>query len=102
MNKKDEKLQKFKFYPDDFTYSIQEDPEGFLVTLKAKPGAKGSMKQIQAVLTKGDYYPKQLRIKVTIFWATITFSDFLAGHINDNIFAFPEKKYADYKIIDER
>ena len=102
VNKKDEKLQKFKFYPDDFTYSIQENPEGFLVTLKAKPGAKGSMKQIQAVLTKCDYYPKQLRIKVTIFWATITFSDFQAGHINDNIFVFPEKKYADYKIIDER
>ena len=102
VNKKDDKLQKFKFYPDDFTYSIAEAPEGFLVTLKAKSGAKGSIRQVQALLTRGDYYPKRLRIKVTIFWATITFADFQAGGINDDIFVFPKKRYADYKVIDER
>ena len=95
-------LIKFKFYPDDFTYSIAEAPEGFLVTLKAKSGAKGSIRQVQALLTRGDYYPKRLRIKVTIFWATITFADFQAGGINDDIFVFPKKRYADYKVIDER
>lgn len=102
VNKKDDKLQKFKFYPDDFTYSVTDDPEGLLVTLKAKPGARGSMKQVQALLTRGNYYPIRLRIKVAMFWSTITFSDFQAGNISDDTFVFPKKKYADYKFVDER
>ena len=101
-NKQDDKLQKFKFYPDDFNYSIADDPEGLLVTLTAKSGAKGSMKKIQALLSRGTYYPKRLRIKVTLFWATITFANFQAGGIDDNTFNFPKEKYAGYKVIDKR
>ena len=101
-NKQDDKLQKFKFYPDDFNYAVADDPEGLLVTLTAKPGAKGSMKKIQALLSRGTYYPKRLRIKVTIFWATITFADFQAGGIDDRIFDFQKKDYPDYQIIDKR
>ena len=102
VNKKDEKLQMFKFDPDSYTYSIAQDPEGLLVTLALKPGAKAKMKKIVALLTPGNYYPKKLRIKVSIFWATITFSDFQAGNIDDDIFIFPKEKYSNYKIIDER
>ena len=102
VNKKDEKLQMFKFEPDCYNYSIAKDPEGLLVTLEAKPGAKVKMKKIIALLNQGNYYPKKLRIKVSIFWATITFSDFQAGNINDNIFVFPKEKYSNYKIVDER
>lgn len=102
VNKKNEKLQMFKFEPDSYNYSIAKDPEGLLVTLVAKPDAKVKMKKIIALLSPGNYYPKKLRIKVSIFWATISFSDFQAGHIDDNIFVFPKEKYANYKIIDER
>lgn len=102
VNKKDEKLQMFKFEPDSYNYSIAKDPEGLLVTLQAKPGVKVKMKKIVALLQPGNYYPKKLRIKVSIFWATITFSDFQAGNIDDSIFIFPKEKYSDYKIIDER
>ena len=102
VNKKDQKLQMFKFEPDSYNYSIAKDPEGLLVTLVAKPGVKVKMKKIIALLTPGNYYPKKLRIKVSIFWATITFSDFQAGNIDDSIFVFPKEKYSDYKIIDER
>ena len=102
VNKKDEKLQMFKFEPDSYNYSIAKDPEGLLVTLEAKPGAKVKMKKVIALLNQGNYYPKKLRIKVSIFWATITFSDFQAGNIDDSIFAFPKEKYANYKIVDER
>ena len=102
VNKKDEKLQMFKFEPESYNYSIAKDPEGLLVTLEAKPGAKVKMKKIIALLTPGNYYPKKLRIKVSIFWATITFSDFQAGNIDDSIFVFPKEKYSNYKIIDER
>ena len=102
VNKKDEKLQMFKFEPDSYDYSIAKDSEGLLVTLVAKPKAKVKMKKIVALLNPGNYYPKKLRIKVSIFWATITFSDFQAGNIDDNIFVFPKEKYPNYKIIDER
>ncbi|WP_033150778.1 hypothetical protein [Prevotella sp. RM4] len=102
VNKKNEKLQMFKFEPDSYNYSIAKDPDGLLVTLQAKPGAKVKMKKIIALLNPGNYYPKKLRIKVSIFWATITFSNFKAGNIDDSIFVFPKEKYANYKIIDER
>lgn len=103
VNKKDEKLQMFKFEPESYNYSIVKDPKGLLVvTLEAKPGTKVKMKKIIALLQPGNYYPKKLRIKVSIFWATITFSDFQAGNIDDNIFVFPKEKYSNYKIIDER
>lgn len=102
VNKKDEKLQMFKFEPDSYNYSIAKDPKGLLVTLVAKPKTKVKMKKIVALFNQGNYYPQKLRIKVSIFWATITFSNFQSGNIDDSIFVFPKKKYSDYKIIDER
>ena len=102
VNKKNDKLQMFKFEPDSYNYSIAKDLDGLLVTLEAKPGAKVKMKKIIALLTPGNYYPKKLRIKVSIFWATISFSDFQAGNIDDSVFEFPKEKYSNYKIVDER
>ena len=102
VNKKNDKLQMFKFEPDSYNYSIAKDPDGLQVTLEAKPGAKVKMKKIIALLTPGNYYPKKLRIKVSIFWATISFSDFQAGNIDDSVVEFPKEKYSNYKIVDER
>lgn len=102
VNKKNDKLQMFKFESDSYNYSIAKDPDGLQVTLEAKPGAKVKMKKIIALLTPGNYYPKKLRIKVSIFWATISFSDFQAGNIDDSVFEFPKEKYSNYKIVDER
>ena len=102
VNKKNDKLQMFKFEPDSYNYSIAKDHDGLQVTLEAKPGAKVKMKKIIALLTPGNYYPKKLRIKVSIFWATISFSDFQAGNIDDSVFEFPKEKYSNYKIVDER
>ena len=102
VNKADEKLQMFKFEPDSYEYYIAKDPEGLKVTLLAKPKAKVKMKKIIALLEPGTYYPIRLRIKVSIFWATITFSNFKAGDISDDIFVFPKEKYKDYQFKDLR
>ena len=102
VNKSDEKLQMFKFEPDSYNYSIAKDPEGLLVTLDAKPDSKVKMKKIIALLSSGNYYPKKLRIKVSIFWATITFDNFQAGNIDDKILTFPKEKYYNYVMIDKR
>ena len=105
VNKKDEKLKMFKFDSNNYNYAVAKDPDGsdaLLVTLVAKKGVKVKMKKIQALLSPGNYYPRQLRIKVSIFWATITFADFQAGGLDDSIFEFPKAEYADYKVVDER
>ena len=102
VNKADEKLQMFKFEPDSYNYSIAKEGDDLLVTLVAKPKTNVKMKKIQALLTQGNYYPKRLRIKVSIFWATITFSNFQAGNIDDAVFVYPKEKYKDYKVVDLR
>ena len=102
VNKADEKLQMFKFEPDSYNYSIAKEGDDLLVTLVAKPKTNVKMKKIEALLTQGNYYPKRLRIKVSIFWATITFSNFKAGDIDDSVFIYPEEKYKDYKVVDLR
>lgn len=102
VNKKDKLLQKFKFNRDDFTYSVAKEDNNMLVTLSAKPGAKGSMKTIEALLKPNTHEPLELRIKVAFFWAYIYFTDFKAGGIDDSLFIFPKEQYPDYKIVDER
>ena len=102
VNKADEKLQMFKFDPDSYNYAIAKDPEGFLITLTAKPGAKVKMKKVEAIISEGNYYPKRLRIKVSICWCNIFISDFQAGNIDDSIFVFPKEKYKDFKVEDLR
>ena len=39
-NKSDKYSQKFKFEPENFEYSVAEQAEGLMLTLKAKKGAK--------------------------------------------------------------
>ena len=102
VNKADEKLQMFKFEPESYNYSIAKEGDDLLVTLVAKPKTNVKMKKIEALLTQGNYYPKRLRIKVSIFWCTITFSNFKAGDIDDSVFIYPEEKYKDYKVVDLR
>jgi len=102
VNKKDKLLQKFKFNREDFNYSIAKKDNDLVISLDAKPEAKGSMSHIQVYLEPQTHKPKRLRIKVTFFWANIYFSDFKAGGLNDNMFVFPRNEFPDYKIIDER
>ena len=50
-NKSDKYSSKFKFEPENFDYSISEQPEGYLITLKAKKGAKG-IKEVHAFVER--------------------------------------------------
>ena len=101
-DKKDKYSGKFKFNLDDFDYSIAEDDGMFLITLKQKKKAKGTIKIVKAWVTKKGYEPVRLRIKVSIIWTTVTISDFKVGGIDDNLFVFPRNQYKDWKFIDKR
>ncbi len=101
-DKKDKYSGKFKFELDDFDYSIAEDGDQFLITLKQKKKAKGTIKIVKAWLTKKGYEPVRLRIKVAFIWTTVKIDNFRSGGITDDIFVFPRQQYKDWKFIDKR
>jgi len=101
--KKDKYSGRFKFSLDDFNYSVATDPEGLMITMKQKKNAKGTIKEVRALLAQRTYAPIRLRLKVAFFWTTITVSDFHSGDIDDRIFVFPKEKYASgWKFVDKR
>ena len=102
-NKQDKHSRKFKFDPENFDYSIAEDPQGLKLTLKAKKGVKG-IKEARCLLNKKTRYPISVRIKVGIFHTTIKMSNVKIGGISDDLFRFPKEKYSaqQYEYEDNR
>ena len=91
----------FKFEPENYTYSIANDPQGYLITLRGKKGVK-AMKEIRALIDKTTRAPIQLSIKVAFIWARVQISHFKSGGISEDTFTFPRSQYKDYKMIDKR
>ena len=100
-NKSEKYSQKFKFEPDNYTYSIAEAEEGLMITLKLIKGRKG-MKEIHALIERKTYHPISVRIKVAFIWTTIKISNFQSGGITDEMLRFPKEQFADYKYVDKR
>ena len=101
-NKSDKYSSKFKFVPENFDYSIANDPEGLMITLKAKKGVKGGIREVHALVKRQTYEPIRVRIKISIIWTTIKISNFKSGGITDEMLKFPMEKYKDYKFVDKR
>ena len=101
-DKKDKYSGKFKFQPDDFTYHIEKQQNGLLLTLKQKKKAKGNIKEVKALVDAKSFAPMRLRIKVAFVWTTVKISDFHSGGITDDMFVFPRDKYKDWKFVDKR
>ena len=100
-DERDKYATKFKFVPDNYTYSIKDSDEGYYITLKAKKGVKG-IKEARCLLDHKTRYPISVRIKVGIFHTTIKICDFKTGDISDALFVFPREKYKDCEFIDKR
>ena len=100
-NKSDKYSSKFKFEPENFDYSISEQPEGLMLTLKAKKGKKG-IKEVHALVERKTYHPISVRIKISIVWTTIKISNFRSGGITDELLRFPKENYKDYVFVDKR
>ena len=99
---RDKYASKFKFEPNNYTYSIKNDPKkGYYITLKAKKGVKG-IKEARVLLDHHTHYPINVRVRVGIFHTTIKISDFKVGGLDDSFFVFPQSQYKDYKYIDKR
>ena len=76
-NKSDKYSQKFKFEPENYTYSIAQ--------------ADGGLD-----------HPISVRIKIAFIWTTIKISNFQSGGITDEMLRFPKEHYKDYKYVDKR
>ena len=97
-DERDKYATKFKFQPENYTYSIKDSEEGYYITLKAKKGVKG-IKEARCLLDKKTRYPLSVRVKVGIFHTTIRISDFKVGGIGDAMFEFPREQYSSCKFI---
>ena len=98
---RDKYATKFKFTPDNYTYSIKDAKEGYYITLHAKKGVKG-IKEARCLLDKKTRYPISVRIKLGIFHTTIRISNFKTGGISDTLFKFPHEQYKSCEYIDNR
>ena len=100
-NKSDKYSSKFKFEPENFDYSVVDDPKGLMLTLKAKKGKKG-IKEVHALVDRKTYNPINVRIKIAFIWTTIKISNFKSGDITDATLRFPREDYQGYKYVDKR
>ncbi len=102
-DKKDKYSGKFKFELDDFDYSIKREGEDYVITLKQRKGAKGTIKEARVTLEPKRLSPTHIKIKVAFIWANISISNFKTGGISDSMFVFPRSRYAKgYKFVDKR
>lgn len=101
-DKRDKYATKFKFEPDNYTYSIKDEKKkGIAITLKAKKGVKG-IKEARVMLERNTLTPTSIRIKLGIFHTTIKISNFKLGGISDEMFKFPKEQYRNCEYVDKR
>lgn len=102
-DKKDKYSGKFKFSHDDFDYSMKKEGADLLFILKQHKKAKGTIKEVRALVDAKTLTPKFVKLKVALFWAKIKISNFKSGGISDDMFVFPAKNYKEgYKWVDKR
>ncbi len=99
---RDKYATKFKFEPDNYTYSIKDEKKkGIAITLKAKKGVKG-IKEARVMLERNTLTPTSIRIRLGIFHTTIKISNFKLGGISDEMFKFPKEQYKHCEYVDKR
>lgn len=101
-DKRDKYLSKFKFSAENYVYSKEETNQGTMLYIKALHAGLRGVREVRILLDKKTHYPKNLRVKVAIFWTTVKLTDFRSGGISDEIFKFHADRYKGYKIIDKR
>lgn len=102
-DKKDKYSGKFKFSLDDFDYSMKEGEKETEFFLKQRKGAKGTIKEVRALVDAKTNTPKSLKLKVAFFWVKIKISNFRSGGVSDAQFVFPADRYKEgYKTVDHR
>lgn len=100
--RKDKYASKFEFTADNYNYSIADDNEGLMLTLKLKSSKLKGVSEVRVLVDRHTFAPKRVRVKVGLLHATIHISQFKSGGIDESIFTFPKELYKDYKFEDKR
>ena len=99
---RDKYASKVKFNLDEFEYHIAAEGNNYVITLDLKKGGKGTVKHAKAYIDKKTRYPVKVRLKVLFFWITVDIHNFHYGITDESVFEFPAKKYAAFKMVDQR
>lgn len=99
---RDKHASKFKFEPDNYNYSIADDKQGLMLTMKQKSSKIKGVSEVRMLIDRHTFAPIRLRIKVGIVHATVTISQFRSGGIDDGLFQFPHEQYKHLKVVDKR
>ena len=100
--RKDKYASKFKFVADNYNYSIADDKDGLLLTLKLKSSKLKGVNELRVLIDRHTFAPKRVRVKVSLLHATVHISQFRSGGISDDMFVFPKEKYQHLKVEDKR
>lgn len=99
---RDKHASKFKFEPDNYNYSIADDKEGLMLTLKQKSSKVKGVSEVRILIDRRTFAPIRLRVGVGLIRATVHISQFRSGGIDDIVFSFPKELYQGYKFVDKR
>lgn len=101
-DKKDEYLAKFKYDVNNFDFSYTTEGDYYNVCAKVRDGKYFGIREVTAKVKRKNLYPVSLTIKLAFIRTTVKISNFKPGNIDDSVFQFPRKQYADYKYTDHR
>ena len=100
--RKDKYASKFSFERDNYNYSIAEDKDGLMLTLKLKSSKLKGVSEVKLLVNRQTFVPLRLRVKVGLVHATVNISHFRSGGLDESLFVFPKDRYKDLKVDDKR
>ena len=100
--RRDKHASKFQFERENYNYSIADDKEGLMLTLKQKSSKVKGVSEVRLLIDRHTFVPIRLRVGVGLIHATVHISQFRSGGIDDSIFTFPRELYRGYKFEDKR
>lgn len=99
---KDEYLSKFKYNVDDFDISAKTEGDYYVITAKIRNASFWGVHEAVAKVLKTNLHPVSLTIKLAMLRTTVKITNYKSGDIDDKVFTFPKKLYANYKFTDNR
>ena len=83
------------------TYTMKDQGAAWRIRIKAK-ASSAKIREAEVLVSKANYAPPQLRVKLGLLWANITLSNFDTDSFSDHTFQFDPHKYPNAKIVDKR
>ena len=99
---RDKHASRFQFDRDNYKYSIANDKDGIMLTLKPKSSRVKGVSEVKLLVDRHTFVPIRLKVKVSIIHANVRISNFRSGNISDETFEFPAEKYKSLKVVDKR